>query len=482
MALHGYTKLELLRDGKVIKRVEKRNTITPFVPRAITNGDFHAMMDRTKILPIAQNWFGGCILTNSANPTTGDAFGLIAGDTDVIAMAGNDAYTGTNHRRGSADFSTGKTGEIENGYRFVWNWAENYGNGHIESVCLTRPALGKVHFLESGNFDYEDDQTLPVTYANEQLSAAPLSMTDNLLGVNIIDYEREIGYAIDYEGDDTAGNIIVKEYALNTKQLHITGASLDVRHQIGTTHVIAVSGGVKNFNYFTAFVMYVGNLIHLITFKNSSGNGIVNDYVIDPSDYSALNTIYSRTYTGVEFVDFAGSSGSLNNTTLVKDGMWIEYENGTPYMYALASVDSSLKIIKCNLTSDADVSEFADDPLATDFNGSWIGLPNGDRYKTMRIRENSNALYWHNGKWYKTNIDKHLIQGSYLQGIHSGDTYGINLFKAKNVYSQAEYKTLSLDALFPWVSTVNNLAQADFVDKNITMTMTLTYEITETNS
>lgn len=482
MAFHGHTKLELFdaKSGHILKRIEKDNTITPFVPRAITNGDFHAMMDRTKILPIAQNWFGGCILTNKANPTTGDDFGLIAGDADVIAMAGNDAYTGTNHRRGSADFSTGKTGEIENGYRFVWNWAENYGNGHIESVCLTRPALGKVHFLESGNFDYEDDQTLPVTYANEQLSAAPLSMTDDLLGVNIIDYEREIGYSVDYEGDDTEGNIIVKVYALNTKWLHITGASLDVRHQIGSTHVIAVSGGVKNFNYFNAFVMYVGNYIHLITFKNSSGNGIVNDYIIDPTNYSDLYARYSRTYSGVEFADYSGSS--TVNSTLVKDGMWIEYENGTPYMYAVATVDSTTKIVRCNLTSDADVSEVTDDPITTDYNGSWIGLPNGDRYKVARGREISNALYWHNGKWYKTNIDKHLVQGNYLQGIHSGDTYGINLFKAKNVWVQAEYKTLSLDAMFPWVSTVNNLNSSDAVDKNITMTMTLTYEITETNS
>jgi hypothetical protein len=73
-------------------------------------------------------------------------------------------------------------------------------------------------------------------------------------------------------------------------------------------------------------------------------------------------------------------------------------------------------------------------------------------------------------------IDYHE-QGNSLQGI-TGNIYGTNIFKNfSNRPSEANW-TCSLDALFPWVSTVNNLS--DPITKNITQTMSLVYEITET--
>lgn len=485
MAIHGRLKLELCdaKTGYIQKRIEKKNTLTPYVANAITKGDFNGVMDRNKILPIAQNWFGGCYLTDSPNPdsvNSGGFFGMIAGNTNIIGMAGNDAYSGTNHRRGSADFSSGATGEIENGYRFVWRFSENQGNGHIESVCLTKPNLAKVHFLESGNFDYEDDQTLPKTYMNDQLSDGTVQVTDDINGLTIIDYDNEIGYKVWYEETGTSqnpeGDIKIEEYALNTYRQHITGASCAARNKIGSTHVIHRSSGVKNYSTDTATVCYTGNKLHLVTFAYSSNVTTVYDYVIDPSDYSALDVVYYQQYTGVQFLSI-GSSATI--PSLVKDGLWLEIESGTPYLYALATISSKTMIVRCNLTSSADVSEVVECPISMSYQPVWIGLPNNDRMAVQRIRDDSSALYWHNGKWYKTNILDHSIQGNRLQGIHGGDTFGTNILKMHNVYAQDQYKTISLDALFGWVSTVCNLNDA--VDKNITQTLNLTYEITETN-
>lgn len=482
MALHGYARLDICdaKTGHILKRVEKHNTITPFVADAITKGDFNGIMDRNKILPIAQNWFGGCILTDIPNPNSdqgGGFFGMIAGDANVVAMAGNDSYSGTNHKRGSADFTTGATGEIENGYRLVWRWSENQGNGHIESVCLTRPNLGKVHYLEAGNFDYEDDQTLPKTYMNDQLSNGTAQITDDINGLTVIDYDNEIGYKVWYEGDSTDGDIKIEEYALNTWRQHITGASCAARHKIGSTHIIHVSGGVKNYGTDSATVCYTGNKLHLITFAYSSGSETVNDYVIDPSDYTALDVVYSRQYSGVEFLDIGVRA---TTPSIVKDGLWVEIESNTPYLYALAEVSSKTMIVRCNLTSSADVSEVVECPISMSYQPIWIGLPNNDRIAASRVLNNTSAFYWHNNKWYKTNVLSHSVQGCLLQGIHGGDTFGTNLLKMHNIYAQDQYKNVSLDAFFGWVSTVANLSTS--VDKNITQTMNLIYEITESSN
>lgn len=476
--MKGYVRLELhdARTGRVIKRIEGHNTITPFVAQAISRGDFNGIMDRTKIMPVAQNWFGGCILTDKANPTAGDTFGMVAGDAEIVATAGNDAYTGNNLRRGSADNSSGMTGPITGGYRFVWRWNETHGNGHIESVCLTRPNLAKVHFKVAGNLDYEDDPTLPMTFANESLSNGTVAMSNDLMKLTVIDYEREIGYKVWYEGDTTEGEIKIEEYALNTKILHLTGASLDIREQIGSTHIISMESGIpyamsERHIFENTTVVYVGNLLHYI-FVNIGSNQLV-DYVIDPSDFTLVTT-YSRTYTGLTFPTWAGSL--VDFTTNVKDGMWIEYDNGVPYLYAVAEVNSVLKVVQCGL-SDSSWAEVCDDPIVSDKNGVWIGLPNGDRYKALR--NGTSALYWHNDKWYRTNLNDYHVQGNLLQGIHSGDLYGTNIMKMDSNRPAAANWTCSLDAFFPWVSTVYNLNSVDFVDKNLNHTMTLIYEITE---
>lgn len=467
------------KSGRIRQRVEGHNTITPWVANAITKGDFGAMIDRNKIQPLAQNWFGGCLLTDAKNPNGDDVpgfFGMIGAESNVVAMAGDDAYTGTNHKRGSADFTAGATGPMAHGYRFVWRWSENQGNGHIESVCLTRPNLGKVQFIENGNFDYEDDLTLPKTYANDRLSNGLITITEAMEDLSVIDYEREKGFKIyidNYDSETTEGDLCIEEYALNTWHTHIIGASGDVREKIGSTHIIHLD----TIKYYTSrpkiSVSYTGGLLHVILFP--SGNGKLIDYVVNPEDYTALYATYDMDYTGISFCEYGTNFPNLNHN-LLKDAFYIEYEGNKPYLYGIAEVQSVVRIVKCNLLSSEDVTDLQDDPLATDYNGVWIGLPNGDKYK--QLLQSTSALYYHNGKFYKTNLMDTHVQGTQNQGIHGGGVYGTNIIKT-DTNRDASYYKMSLDAFFPWVSTVYNLPNNEIVDKNISMTMSLVYELTE---
>lgn len=483
MKLQGNTRLELLRDGKVVHRVEKHNVISPWLQKAIREGDFGAGIDRNKIMPLTQ-WFSGCILTDKVNcksNTDPGFFGMINQDSNVVAMAGDDAYSGTNTRRGSADLSAGATGPITNGYRWTWNWSESYGNGDINSVCLTRAELGKLHYVETGNLDYETDTTLATTYLNESLSNGVLNQSLDMQYISIIDYENEIGYKVWYEGTSSSGDIKVAEYALNTKRIHLTGASFDVRELIAT-HTITMSAGIRDYGVRGhTCVTFTGNKIHLITWGENTGR--VSDYVIDPTDYSAIYATYERTYSGISFYTHASYAVYQYPP---KDSMWIEYEDVsgvlTPFLYAIAKVNGNAKIVKCNLTNDAQVLELADSPISTQV--PWFGTPNGDRWIIQPRGEPwyagdsrwiTPAVYCHNGRFYRTNAYDYSVQGAALQGVDGGATYGTNLFKLDT--NRSESAKMSIDAMFGWVSTVNNLQTT--VSKNPGLTMRLIYEITE---
>ena len=63
MKYQGHARLDLLRDGKVVHRVEHKNDVTAFVQKAIGKGNFHNLISSNNIMPIFGNWFGFCLVS-----------------------------------------------------------------------------------------------------------------------------------------------------------------------------------------------------------------------------------------------------------------------------------------------------------------------------------------------------------------------------------------------------------------------------------
>ena len=95
MKYQGHARLDLLRDGNVVHRVEHKNDVTAFVQNAIGKGNFHNLIASSNIMKISENWFGGCLLTDNTNDATTM---LLDGGSTVVAQASNDSYSGTNLR------------------------------------------------------------------------------------------------------------------------------------------------------------------------------------------------------------------------------------------------------------------------------------------------------------------------------------------------------------------------------------------------
>lgn len=450
MAYQGNARLSMFRNGIEVNRLEKHNAITGWIGKAMSRGNFNFLMDRSKALPI-KKWYEGCLLTDTTNNASSL---MIASGANITAQAGNNAYSGTNQRRGS--FNGTEAGEITGGYRFVWDWATNQGNGTIASIALTRHRMAVAEYYSNA---VPENDGVAVERMN---SGNAITIDYATLGqCSIIDYAKNRGYAIGY----SSGTITVNEYELNSDQYHLLVPNLGAR--LIATHTISQT--VQQYTFERASLSYTGDYIHLLT-HTSNGNKLY-DYAIKLSDWTCTET--EHTYTNVSFLN----QNSNYRALLRKDVMPII--NGYVWAYS----NSGQKIVKCSLSNDADVTAY-DNPLYTaggltgeGINGASVLLPNGDWYKFVAYNESAgtiqSCLYCHNGNFY---MAKHNNLSSRYQSdiAANANEQGTVLMLGSTSMGEA---VVSLDTIFPYVSTVLNLDEA--VVKTADLTMKLTYEITE---
>ena len=433
--LHGHTQLDLLRDGKVVHRIEKDNTITGWIGNALSAGNFFNQIATNKIYPLSQ-WFSGCFLTDSANDATTS---ILAGNTNIVAQGGDDAYSGSNTKRGSFNAIESGSG-VNNGKCFirnVWDWNTSQGNcasgQSIASVCLTRGTLGKLQVYDSQSDATSDGETNTFF---EKLSSADFSIVGS---PNIIDYENERAYKVTY---DESSTITVVEYFINTKLIHLFGTSASAISS--TTHTISQTladySGVSDGGRFALGYDQTNQVIHVFTWTEA---GKLNDYSLDLSNNTA--SLSTKTYQGITlgYVKYYGNNRLIQAVLM---------DNG--YYY----ISTSTKIYKLNMTNAADATEY--NSPCTSARDAIIRLPNGDWYQPSY--SDDYTIYHHNGS-YKCVYGSLGKEGGWLSS-------------ATAVMHDSSY---ALAALFPFVSTVNNLESGSEVRKTSDLSMKLTYTITE---
>lgn len=443
--LEGLTKLELAKNGRVVDQIEKHNTITPYMNDLLTKGNWNWRVLPTKVTPLRQ-FFQGCYLTSEENDPS---ISMIAYNSDIVAQASSNAYSGVNTKRGS--YNANESGAVANGYKFVWDWNTSQGNGDIKSVCLTRAALGASDFAvgrepEAGMFINEH---LTENFG-DGASAFP-----SFHGY-IVDWEKERAYGFDY--DSAVPEILIYEKRITTKILHLYGEPLVA--DLIETHHIPLSAAIPNYDVQHGSFSYTGDTIHWIQVHEGTTNNLI-DYGISTSDWSI--TVHEHTYENVTFVrNFR--NGVYKDSIMIKAG----------YFYTFALVGGLAKWVKLSMQNDADKTTF-DFPTTPDGNSeyekarnaNWAGLllPNGDICKLGS--GGSKSYVFHNEKLHAC-----LMQGhpwSDHSRTPNGNEYGTIMDFADN--------GCYIGAIAPFVSTVNNLGRT--VSKTNDLTMKLSYTITE---
>ncbi len=448
--LQGFAQLDLLRNGKIVHREENHNTITPWFSNAINKGNMNFNMSPDKIVPLKQ-WFNGCLLTDKDNDPT---LSMIAQNSTVIAQASTNAYTGTNLRRGS--YNTNESGDVPGGFRYVWDWRTDQGNGEIKSVCLTRPSIGAT--------DITSDFSAPDGDCIEYLSPRTIKASSIPGYITVLDYERERAYQVVYDSTSGSEKITIKEYYINTFRYHLTGKFGDAINVINTHEI---SQAIANWSANYTSVSYTGDYFYV--FRVYDNAGTMDEYKISTADWTCVKTVH--TYNGVHFRNHNGAGGYL-----LKD--IIPVISGYAYAYSYGNQ----KIYKLNLANDADVIEYVN-PLASvtdniSYNGPAVLLPNGDWYKfNNRFADSEPCIYHHNDTFFRArgNIISGNDWGEGAPSIHANQ-YGTCISTAPSDDATNGQNWL-ISTLYPYVSTVNNLSSK--VTKSYDLTMKLTYTIAE---
>ena len=453
--LHGHVALEVYDPitGEVSERREGQNTVTTYPQQMINEGNFHYMESQSKILPISQA-FAGIILTNAVEDANNK---LITHTSEVIAQAANDAYSGTNTRRGSADLTPSGTKALSNGYQYAWDWGMNAGNGvNISSICLTRPALGASNW--SDNAIMTDAEGL-----FETLGSATGSST--LASLSAIDYDNDLGYMVSY----SSGTITIDKYVVNCSKLHINGGNaLDVGIKLSTD---TISQTIDDFSHGKTSISLPGDgYIHIVTLAKAdpglSYYDSIKDYKIDVTNLSAVADIDVHTYSwGAGETGFTPcTSEYIENYALVRDR--IPMING--YFYAFCNGDTELA--KCS-TSDSTITTTAlpSNIQGTAYNGPCAVLDNGDFikvYGNSYYAPQKQCLYYHNGT---IKIAKFPTVNDNTIALEA-NSYGTILLRTQN-------NAIVLLTCFGHISTVYEVNPP--VTKDATKSMRVVYTLTE---
>ena len=442
----GRVKLELKRDGKVVDREEGKNDLTPWVAAALNRGNWNYLMDPAKLIPIEQ-WFEGCLLTDKAGDPTSM---MIAHDATVIAQANQSAYSGTNLRRGSGN--SNYTQNIPGGKRFVFDWSQPQGCGDIRAIHLTRGVIGGT--------DITDGSIAPdagaVELMRDTFQTVP-SVLNNM--VNLIDLDDERAYYIYYENS----KIYIAEYSLNTYRYHLTGNPGDAIELIDTHEI---SQEIANYAMSRCSFSYTGDYIYI--FNAVANSSTLDEYKIALADWSCTKT--SHTYLNFTFGEHFQAFRLPKDVIPVIDG----------YIYTLNAAGN--KIAKIELADDSNIVQY-DCPVSVynraNMDGPSLILPNGDFYKFSADVNKSEAIYFHNDQFFRASATwRNNVWGWSVCPCISIGNFGTALaYSGQSNVSEVSYW---IDTLYPFVSTCYNLSSKK--TKTSDMTMTLTYEIAETQN
>lgn len=138
--LHGHTKVTLT-DAKTgeIEVYEKDNMVTDAVD-TLYSKNLYGVIDYRDLKPV-KDLFGGVMLFDAELDTDSIAPERTA---RVVANAGQTAHASASTKRGNPNNASGGSQELSNGYKYVWDWATNQGNGTIYSMSLCHKNCGDV--------------------------------------------------------------------------------------------------------------------------------------------------------------------------------------------------------------------------------------------------------------------------------------------------------------------------------------------------
>lgn len=281
----GHVKVTLrdAKTNKIEKVVEGDNVVTDAVKELLENNVL-GCVDYTKIYPLAQKWFKGCLAFASAfpevdgHPDPSKCFIPDDAVNHVIAHAGDETPQdyADDRKRGAPNTH----GEIvtQNSIKYIWEWGPTQGNCQgsetISAVALTHKDIGNAG---TGSTSNAFKALLPFEALQIGLAdiRANLFVPDNVIGQHSgnLGWWFHIGETNDYTYDHTAFTtnkitLYLKRIAYDEIGLYDTLTATD---EFDTHVTITLNDNV----YCNPCYFVDGNTLHLFTnITGFNGNAI----------------------------------------------------------------------------------------------------------------------------------------------------------------------------------------------------------------
>lgn len=140
--LHGHTKIELKNEktGEV-QVVEKDNMITNALTKQLEMAPLLGLKTINDLYtPLNDNGMGGILLFENTLEENANNFRFTAQhDNPLTGYAGNNVTSGTDNKQGSRNLIESQ--KLDNGFKYVWNFATSEANGQISALALTHKNL-----------------------------------------------------------------------------------------------------------------------------------------------------------------------------------------------------------------------------------------------------------------------------------------------------------------------------------------------------
>ena len=311
MKIKGIAKVQLFdENNKVVHEKEEENIITDGINRLLAPKSF--MFAKGPSVNYYKNCFGELLTTDSPKgylPLYSLFQGILLFSDFIpenantvlppdprknMAYAGNE-YALSNKNRGT--YNANESGEIQDGYRHVWDFATDKANGEIKCLCLTTPIGGNLGWTQIDGM--KENNTAAVVgwtagiacsdYTNDSSNNGKVENVHNfyLPGVccyhyNCTNLETENFICI-APGEDAKNNVYLVKTS-NSKKLKLTDKNL-------TQAITAKSYNNLNFEVTEIIDLptdfeklaermyfYDGHLHHIETIDGGSKSMVVRHY------------------------------------------------------------------------------------------------------------------------------------------------------------------------------------------------------------
>lgn len=482
MTFKGKSTIELrnAKTGELEFKTEDENMITNAIHNLVnlekqTFVRTKGYRPESRFTPLINSCFGGLLLYNK--PITEDV-NVTFQPPDVLQVGcASGTYVGADTNRGTRNLT--ESVALDNGFRYVWDFATDKANGTIRCAALTSYS-GGTGGLRQTDFASSSVIYVPVYYSGLNDAANGSDPKLESTGGSFA-FCNDSSYLKIHTGNDTDNSIAESVFVgyFEKDIMLIAGIVSSDRKGVTLTKKKVNSSVVR---LKSAGITSYENVKSL----RVATTGKFNDSRQFCTDNQYLYSLYPHDNNQIDFVKINGTTLAVETdiTITVQDAKFVNgskavYCNGKVYVKN-AEITNGLSIYEINYDDPSDyrllpVLEGFSDPdglnvlngmLLVDYEAYSSGKTAFFTDGVWSIGQTSHSMGWNNTSAQPCSF----IESPYIKLPYV-------IFRSNARFNSHWYFWTNIGILTPFLSTINNLSTP--VVKNETQTMKVTYEITE---